>query len=140
MRHAPAWLQQQGLNTQHLRHALVSGLAWEQPLVMVYGKQHRTPRLTCWVADPGCSYRYSGLQQAIHPWTAELETLRQLLLLEALGAPAPQYRHLPLVRDAQGTRLAKRHDALALRTLRGQGADPAGLRAGFAVELGEHPE
>jgi alkylated DNA repair dioxygenase AlkB len=55
------------------------GLAWEQPLVTVYGKQHRTPRLTCWVADPGCSYRYSGLQQAIHPWTAELETLRQLL-------------------------------------------------------------
>jgi alkylated DNA repair dioxygenase AlkB len=46
----------------------------------VYGKQHRTPRLTCWAADPGCSYRYSGLQQAIHPWTAELETLRQLLL------------------------------------------------------------
>jgi alkylated DNA repair dioxygenase AlkB len=34
------------------------------------------------VADPGCSYRYSGLQQAIHPWTAELEILRQLLLDE----------------------------------------------------------
>ena len=64
-------------------------------------------------------------------------TLRQLLLLEALGAPAPRYRHLPLVRDAQGTRLAKRHDALALRTLRARGLDPAALRAGFAGELGE---
>ncbi len=79
LRHAPAWLQQQGLNTQHLRHALVSGLAWEQPLVTVYGKQHRTPRLTCWVADPGCSYRYSGLQQRIHPWTDELSLLRERL-------------------------------------------------------------
>ena len=67
-------------------------------------------------------------------------TLRQVLLLEALGAPAPRYRHLPLVRDAHGTRLAKRHDALALRTLRARGIDPAALRAGFAAELGGHPE
>lgn len=79
LRHGVAWLQQHGIETQKLRRALAMGLAWEQPLVTVYGKQHRTPRLTCWVADPGCSYRYSGLQQAIHPWTAELETLRQLL-------------------------------------------------------------
>ena len=80
LRHGVAWLQQQGLQTPQLRQALGQSLAWEQPLVTVYGKQHRTPRLTCWVADPGCSYRYSGLQQAIHPWTVELETLRQLLL------------------------------------------------------------
>ena len=80
LRHGVAWLQQQGLQTPQLRQALGQSLAWEQPLVTVYGKQHRTPRLTCWAADPGCSYRYSGLQQAIHPWTAELETLRQLLL------------------------------------------------------------
>ena len=79
LRHGVAWLQQHGIETQKLRSALAMGLAWEQPLVTVYAKQHRTPRLTCWVADPGCSYRYSGLQQAIHPWTAELETLRQLL-------------------------------------------------------------
>ena len=80
LRHGVAWLQQQGLQTPQLRQALGQSLAWEQPLVTVYGKQHRTPRLTCWVADPGCSYRYSGLQQAIHPWTVELENLRQLLL------------------------------------------------------------
>ena len=80
LRHDLAWLQQQGLHTPQLRQALGQSLAWEQPLVTVYGKQHRTPRLTCWVADPGCSYRYSGLQQSIHPWTVELEHLRQLLL------------------------------------------------------------
>jgi len=67
-------------------------------------------------------------------------TLRQLLLLAALGAPTPQYRHLPLVRDESGTRLAKRHDALALRTLRARGVDPATLRAGFAAELAGLPE
>ena len=79
LRHGSAWLQQQGIGTQDLRQRLVDGLVWQQPLVTVYGKQHRTPRLTCWVADPGCSYRYSGLQQEIHPWTRDLETLRDLL-------------------------------------------------------------
>jgi glutamyl-tRNA synthetase len=67
-------------------------------------------------------------------------TLRQILLLTALGAPVPRYRHLRLVRDAQGTRLAKRHDALALRTLRAQGIDPTALRAGLAAELAGLPE
>ena len=70
LRHGPRWLQQQGIATQELRQRLAEGLAWQQPLVTVYGKQHRTPRLTCWVADPGCLYRYSGLQQQIHPWTS----------------------------------------------------------------------
>jgi alkylated DNA repair dioxygenase AlkB len=79
LRHAPAWLQQQGISTQQLRQTLASTLAWEQPLVTVYGKQHPTPRLTCWVADAGCTYRYSGLKPAIHPWTAELHVLRALL-------------------------------------------------------------
>ena len=79
LRHGFAWLQQQDIGTQDLRQRLVDGLAWQQPLVTVYGKQHRTPRLTCWVADPGCSYRYSGLQQEIHPWTRDLERLRDLL-------------------------------------------------------------
>ena len=62
-------------------------------------------------------------------------TARQLLLLEALGFPAPRYFHCPLVRDENHLRLAKRHDALSLRTLRQQGADPAQLRARFAAEL-----
>ena len=79
LRHGLAWLQQQDIGTQDLRQRLVDGLAWQQPLVTVYGKQHRTPRLTCWVADPGITYRYSGLQQVIHPWTKDLERLRELL-------------------------------------------------------------
>lgn len=62
-------------------------------------------------------------------------TARQLLLLEALGFPAPRYFHCPLVRDENHLRLAKRHHALGLRTLRQQGADPEQLRARFAAEL-----
>ncbi|MSU45705.1 MAG: tRNA glutamyl-Q(34) synthetase GluQRS [Lacunisphaera sp.] len=56
-------------------------------------------------------------------------TFRQLLLYRALGLAAPAYYHCPLVIDDQGVRLAKRHDALALRTLRTQGRTPEQLRA-----------
>lgn len=48
-------------------------------------------------------------------------TARQLLLIRALGLPVPTYYHCDLVRDETGARLAKRHDALSLRALRGQG-------------------
>ena len=65
LRHGPAWLQSHGVGTEGLRQRLLQEVPWEQPLVRVYGKQHPTPRLTCWMADPGCSYRYSGQVQPI---------------------------------------------------------------------------
>ena len=52
-------------------------------------------------------------------------TARQILLYRALGLPEPQWFHCALVTDAQGQRLAKRHDALSLRTLRHRGLTPA---------------
>lgn len=48
-------------------------------------------------------------------------TARQILLQRALGLETPAYFHAPLLRDEQGIRLAKRHDALAIRTLRQRG-------------------
>ncbi len=55
-------------------------------------------------------------------------TARQLLLYRALGLPAPEFYHCPLMKDAAGVRLAKRHDALSLRALRAQGRLPEELR------------
>lgn len=57
-------------------------------------------------------------------------TVRQLLLYRALGLKTPDFFHCPLMTDERGVRLAKRHDALSLRTLREQGARPERLRAG----------
>ncbi len=48
-------------------------------------------------------------------------TARQILLQRALSLPTPQYFHCDLMRDEAGIRLAKRHDALSLRTLRESG-------------------
>ena len=55
-------------------------------------------------------------------------TARQLLLFRALGSPPPDFFHCPLMTDAHGVRLAKRHEALSLRTLRAEGKSPAQIR------------
>lgn len=55
-------------------------------------------------------------------------TARQILLYRALGAKPPEWYHCPLITDADGQRLAKRHDALAIRTLRKQGKRPEDIR------------
>jgi glutamyl/glutaminyl-tRNA synthetase len=62
-------------------------------------------------------------------------TARQLLLIRAMGYSTPAYFHCSLLRDEKNVRLAKRHDALSLRALRAQGADPEGLRKKFAGEV-----
>ncbi len=43
------------------------------------------------------------------------------VLQTLLGLPEPRYLHHPLICDDTGQRLAKRHDSLALATLRAQG-------------------
>jgi glutamyl/glutaminyl-tRNA synthetase len=58
-------------------------------------------------------------------------TCRQLLLYRALGLTVPAFYHCPLVTDEHGQRLAKRHDALSLRTLRERGASPEEIRCGW---------
>jgi glutamyl-tRNA synthetase len=62
-------------------------------------------------------------------------TARQLLLIRALRYSVPQYFHCPLVTDARNVRLAKRHDALSLRTMRSQGIAPEDLRRQFEREM-----
>jgi glutamyl-Q tRNA(Asp) synthetase len=59
------------------------------------------------------------------------------LLQALLGLPTPHYRHHPLLADADGRRLAKRHGAPSLADLRAGGADPAALVA--ALRAGEMP-
>lgn len=56
-------------------------------------------------------------------------TARQILLNRALGYSDPVWFHCNLVVDEQGQRLAKRHGALSLRTLREHGLAPAEVLA-----------
>ncbi len=60
-----------------------------------------------------------------------VSTARQLLLYRALRLNPPSFYHCDLMTDENGVRLAKRHDALSLRALRSQGADPIQLRVNW---------
>jgi glutamyl-tRNA synthetase len=90
-----------------------------------------------WRSDDFPSYQLAvvvddhgmGITEVVRGADLLLSTARQWLLYRALGWEAPAFFHCPLMTDAQGVRLAKRHDALSLRTLRGQGASPESLRA-----------
>jgi glutamyl-tRNA synthetase len=61
-------------------------------------------------------------------------TARQILLNRALGYKDPAWFHTKLVVDHNGRRLAKRHGALSLRTLRQRGLTPMNI---LAAELPE---
>jgi glutamyl-tRNA synthetase len=69
-----------------------------------------------------------GITEVVRGADLLLSTARQLLLYRALGYSPPGFYHCPLVTDELGVRLAKRHDALSLRTLRHQGMTPEEVR------------
>src|ERR1700758_1364722 len=68
-------------------------------------------------------------------------TPKQLLVVAALGTPAPSYAHLPLLHGPDGRKLSKRHGAASVQELRDAGYLPeavdnyiALLGAGFASD------
>lgn len=62
-----------------------------------------------------------GITEVVRGADLLVSTARQLLVYRALGLEPPQFHHAPLVLDAHGRRLAKRHDASSLRQLRERG-------------------
>ncbi|MEW5708795.1 MAG: glutamate--tRNA ligase [Pseudomonadota bacterium] len=54
-------------------------------------------------------------------------TPRQINILRALGAPLPQYAHVPMILGADGERLSKRHGAVSVLQYRDQGYLPEAL-------------
>jgi len=76
-------------------------------------------QLACVVDDAAM-----GITEVVRGRDLLKSTARQILLQRALGLPTPAYFHCDLMRDEAGVRLAKRHDALSLRTLREAGRTP----------------
>ena len=60
---------------------------------------------------------FSGVTQVVRGRDILTSTPRQLFLQRALGVSQPEYFHIPLLRDAQGRRLAKRDRDLDLTAL-----------------------
>lgn len=75
-----------------------------------------------------------GITEVVRGADLLMSTARQLLIYRAMGWGAPAFYHCPLMTDERGVRLAKRHDALSLRALRGQGKTPEEVRSAFACK------
>ncbi|XZE55654.1 tRNA glutamyl-Q(34) synthetase GluQRS [Planctomycetaceae bacterium SH139] len=65
-----------------------------------------------------------------------LSTFRQLELYRALGLPAPEFAHVPLVVGPDGRRLAKRHGDTRLSWYREQGVTPQAIIGWCAFSSG----
>jgi len=70
-----------------------------------------------------------GITEVVRGEDLLKSTARQLLVYRALGATPPAWCHVPLVRDAEGRRLAKRHQPLSVRELRSRRVTPQGVLA-----------
>ena len=95
-------------------------LVWRRDHVPSY-------QLACVVDDAGMA-----ITEVVRGADLLKSTARQILLYRALGVPAPSWFHCTLIADHNGQRLAKRHDALALKTLRARGITPMNI---FSAEL-----
>ena len=65
-------------------------------------------------------------------------TPKQILLYRALGAPLPEFAHLPMIHGPDGKKLSKRHGATAVADWRHEGILPQAM-ANFLALLGWSP-
>lgn len=56
--------------------ALMATVPWETHRIRMFGKEVDSPRLSCWIGDPGASYVYSHTRFEPRPWPAMLQALR----------------------------------------------------------------
>jgi glutamyl-tRNA synthetase len=56
-----------------------------------------------------------------------VNTPPQIMLYEALGAPLPEFAHLPMMLAPNGEKLSKRHGAVSVTEYRDQGYAPSGV-------------
>jgi alkylated DNA repair dioxygenase AlkB len=97
----PAWLTCADADT--LYESMSTDIDWEVHRIRMFGREIDSPRLSCWIGDPGASYTYSRTRFDPYPWPLSLLPIRQRLR-DTLGIDfnsvlANRYRH---GRDAMG--------------------------------------
>jgi alkylated DNA repair dioxygenase AlkB len=82
--YTPDWLPADEADA--LFRALRNSIPWEVHRIKLFGREIDSPRLSCWIGDPGTDYKYSGVRFAPHPWPEALLPIRERLTRE-LGVP-----------------------------------------------------
>lgn len=114
LRIAPGFLPR--AEADALLATLSAEIPWEQHRIRLYGREHASPRLSCWIGDPGAAYTYSRTRFEPRPWTPALAALR------------------PRIDAACGARFNS-----VLANLYRDGADGMGWHADDEPELGPEP-
>lgn len=96
--------------------ALSAEIPWEQHRIRIYGREHTSPRLSCWIGDPGATYTYSRTRFEPRPWPLTLAALK------------------PRIEEACGARFNS-----VLANLYRDGADGMGWHSDDEPELGPEP-
>ena len=69
---APPWTLHRGWlaaeDAKHWTTLMTEKIAWEQPVVKVYGRLHPVPRMAVFLANKGVQYRYSGTTHSGEGW------------------------------------------------------------------------
>lgn len=76
----PHWLA--GDAAAALFDALRGTVPWEVHRIRLFGRTVDSPRLSCWIGDPGAAYTYSGTRFVPRPWPAPLLPVRERLRRE----------------------------------------------------------
>jgi glutamyl-tRNA synthetase len=76
-----------------------------------------------------------GVTQIIRGDDHLTNAARQMQIYSALGWPAPDLAHIPLIHGADGAKMSKRHGALGVDAYRAQGFLPGALR-NYLLRLG----
>ncbi len=64
-------------NIKKVFDELLKKTPWREEEITLFGKKVMQPRLFSWHADPGITYKYSGLQLTPEPWTPLLLRLKK---------------------------------------------------------------
>lgn len=52
-------------------------IAWETHRIRLFGRELDSPRLSCWIGDPGAAYTYSRNRFEPRPWPSALAAVRE---------------------------------------------------------------
>ncbi|KAB8179334.1 alpha-ketoglutarate-dependent dioxygenase AlkB [Lysobacter maris] len=74
---APRWLP--AGQADALLAELLRSVPWEVHRIRLFGREHASPRLSCWIGDADARYRYSGSVFEPRPWLPALARLRERL-------------------------------------------------------------
>ena len=82
---------------------------------------------------------YLGITHILRGDDHVSNTPKQILFYEAMGLPAPEFGHMPLILGQDGAKLSKRHGGVSVREYRDEGFLPEAL-ANYLILLGWMPE